>query len=216
MVSITAVCFDLDDTLFDYHEYARAGLDAAADQLEALTGNRYHEELASLYFEEGVTDGTLDVLLDRHNLPAALSEQLIEAFHAASTQLTPYDSTVPVLTELAGTYRLGLLTDGRGGHAKLRRLGIQEFFDAVVVTPTIDSSKRVPAVFERILDDLSVAPESAMYVGDDPRFDFEVPNDLGMTTVRLIRGRYTDLEPATESAIPDHEITDLDELLAVI
>lgn len=213
MKTPTAVCFDLDDTLFDYHEYARAGLHAAADHLETLTDDSYHEELTALYFEEDRTEGTFDLFLERHDLASHLAEELIEEYHAASTSLSPYTSTVPVLTELAETYKLGLVTDGRGGRAKLRRLGIQAFFDAVLVTPTIESSKRNPAVFDRILDELSVAPETTAYVGDDPRFDFEVPNELGMTTVRLRRGRYTDLEPATESAVPDHEISDLVELL---
>lgn len=213
MVTISAVCFDLDDTLFDYEEYARTGLRAAADRLETLTGDSYHDALTALYFEEDVTEGTFDELLDRHDLDLSLSEELVDAYHAASAPLSPYDTTVPVLTELAETHQLGLVTDGRGGHAKLQRLGILAFFDAVLVTPTIDASKRHPVVFERILDELSVAPASAMYVGDDPRFDYAVPNDLGMTTVRLRRGRYTELEPATPAAIPDHEIGSLDELL---
>lgn len=216
MNTTTSVCFDLDDTLFDYHEYARAGLHAAADRLESLTGERYHDEVTALYFDEAVTEGTFDVLLERNDLSPHLSEQLIEAFHTASTPLSPYPSTVPVLTQLAETYQLGILTDGRGGHAKLQRLAIREFFDAVLVTPTIDSSKRNPAVFEHILDELAVDPRSTVYVGDDPRVDFEVPNDLGMRTVRLRQGRYADLEPPTQSAIPDHEIGDLEELLDLL
>ena len=50
---VSCVCFDLDDTLYDYREYARMGLEAAADRLEADTGERYHDDLHRLYFEEG-------------------------------------------------------------------------------------------------------------------------------------------------------------------
>lgn len=209
-MTVRAICFDLDDTLFEYEEYARAGLRSAADRLEALTGDRYQEELEAMYFQEGITEGTFDQFLARYELPADLRADLIEAYHDASTQLSPYQETERVLSELQATYRTGLVTDGRGGHAKLRRLGIREYFDAVVVTPTIGTSKRETDPFEIVLSELSIPPEDAVYVGDDPRFDFRVPNELGMTTVRIRRGRQTDREPETELARPDHEITTLD------
>lgn len=209
-MTVRAVCFDLDDTLFDYREYARAGLRSAADRLEELTGERYHDELEALYFQEGVTEGTFDRLLERHGVDRDLVEDLVEAYHDARTPLAPYPETKPVLSTLGDDHRLGLVTDGRGGHAKLRRLGLREYFDAVVVTPRLGLSKREREPFDRVLSELSVPPERAAYVGDDPRFDFRVPNELDMTTIRLRRGRYAALEPETESAIPDHEIDRLD------
>ena len=54
-----------------------------------------------------------------------------------------------------------------------------------------------------------------MYVGDDPRVDVRIPERLGMTTVRLRRGRYTDLEPA-DGIEPDVEIDDLGALTAIL
>jgi len=215
-MTIRAVCFDLDDTLFAYRKYARAGLRAAADRLEARTGEEVHEELLRLYFTEGITDGTFDRLLDRHDRSPALVDDLVDAYHDANTPLSPYPETEPVLSTLSEDYRLGLITDGRGGHAKLRRLGIRSYFDAVVVTPDIGSSKRKPDPFERALSTLSVSADAAVYVGDDPRFDFRHPNDLGMTTVRLSRGRYSDLEPETDAAVPDREIPHLEALLDIL
>ncbi|ACV10669.1 HAD-superfamily hydrolase, subfamily IA, variant 1 [Halorhabdus utahensis DSM 12940] len=215
-MTIRAVCFDLDDTLFAYRKYARAGLRAAADRLEARTGEEVHEELLRLYFTEGITDGTFDQLLDRHDRNSKLVDDLVDAYHDANTPLSPYPETEPVLSTLSEGYRLGLITDGRGGHAKLRRLGIRSYFDAVVVTPTIESSKRESEPFERVLSTLSVSADAAVYVGDDPRFDFENPNHLGMTTVRLRRGRYSDLEPKTDAAVPDREIPHLEALLDIL
>jgi len=213
---IHAVCFDLDDTLFPYARYARAGLAAAADRIEAETERRYHDELLDLYFRAGVTEGTFDELVDRHDLPAGVVDDAVEAFHSSTTPLEPYDETEAVLSTLADEYRLGLITDGRGGHAKLDRLGIDDRFETVIVTPELDRSKADPRVFERAAADLSVLPWSAVYVGDDPRIDFRLPNAFGMTTVRLRRGRYVDLEPADKQFAPDVEITSLDELPGII
>jgi len=216
MPQIDTVCFDLDDTLYDYHRYAKTGLDAAADVLEARTGESHREELHELYFGDDRTEGTFDVLVDRHDLPSTLVDDLVEAYHSATGPLDPYPETESILSGLGERHRLGLITDGRGGHAKLRRLGIESLFDSVLVTPTIRRSKHDPTVFERVLGELSTDPERAVYIGDDPRVDFAVPNDLGMATVRLRRGRYTDIDPVSDDAMPDHEISQLDELPGVL
>jgi putative hydrolase of the HAD superfamily len=209
---IQAVCFDLDDTLFDYREYAESGLCAAADRLESRTGESFHQALLALYFEEGITHRTFDTFLDRQGLPSHLATELVEAYHAATTPLSPYEETEPTLSELSEDYALGLVTDGRGGDAKLRRLGIRECFDAVLVTPTIGYSKLDPEAFDIVLSELGVSPGDAVYVGDDPRFDVAVPNDIGMTTVRLRRGRHADRPPESGSAVPDDDIDGLGEL----
>ena len=219
---VEAVCFDLDDTLYDYERYARAGLAAAADHLALLTGRRYHEELRRIYFDEGVTDGTFDACIDRHELRGrhdlgpAVVDELTDAFHGATTTLEPYPETEAVLSRLGEELALGLITDGRGGHAKLRRLGLADRFDEVLVTPTVGRSKSERAVFEHVLARLSTQPTAAVYVGDDPRSDFRVPNALSMTTVRVRRGRYAGLEPENDVAAPDHEVASLNELPGLV
>ena len=213
---IHTVWFDLDDTLYPYDRYARAGLAAAADRIEAETGQGYHDELLELYFRDGVTQGTFDELVDRHDLPAGVVDDAIEAFHSSTTPLEPYADTETVLDALREEYRLGVITDGRGGHAKLERLGLVDRFETTVVTTELDRSKADPRVFEHALSELSSPPWSAVYVGDDPRIDFRLPNTFGMSTVRLRRGRYSELEPAGERFEPDVEITSLDELPAVL
>lgn len=219
---IRAVCFDLDDTLYDYERYAREGLDAAADRLESMTGRRYHEELRRLYFDAGVTAGTFDALFERnglaerHEIGPSVVDELVDAYHGAESPLEPYPETEAVLSSLGSRFALGLITDGRGGHAKLRRLGLTDRFGEVLVTPTVGRSKRERAVFEHVLDRLSTPPTAAAYVGDDPRIDFRVPNELSMTTVRLRRGRYAGLDPDDAAAAPDHEVASLDELPALL
>lgn len=211
-----AVCFDLDDTLYDYRDYARAGIQAAAAHLEDEFDIDLLDELEGIYFGEGRTDNTFDVLCRRAGLPHEVVEQLVEAFHGASTPLEPFPEVPGVLGELEGTYRLGLVTDGRGGHAKLDRLGLDGRFDTVFVTPQIGHSKASPKVFRQVLSALSVPPERATYVGDDPRIDFRVPNSLGMGTVRVRRGRYVHLAPSTSAHEPNHEISSLRQLPEVL
>jgi len=212
----SAVCFDLDDTLYPYTDYARSGLRNAADELASVTGHHRRAELFDLYFERGVTDGTFDRLLDEHDLPAELTGRLVEAYHDAVGPLEPYADAEPVLRELGSAYRLGLVTDGRNGVGKLDALGLRAHFDAVVVTPPLGTSKQQREPFDRVTSALDVDHEEVVYVGDDPRADFAVPNELGAGTVRLCRGRYVDLAPPAETAVPDAEIDALAELPATL
>lgn len=212
-MSLDAVCFDLDDTLYSYSQYARTGLYRAARHLEEKTGEKLYDELFSLYFVDGITSETFDVLIERHDLASSLVPELIETYHSASTPLVPYPETEPLLSYLSDQYKLGLITDGREGRMKLNRLGLTRYFDVVTVTPESNRSKHEQIVFEQTLGDLGVTPDSAMYVGDDPRVDFRIPNQLGMCTVRLLRGRYKQLLMTEDTARADHSIHSLKSLI---
>ncbi len=207
--SIRAVCFDLDDTLYPYRQYARCGLAAAADLLAAETGERYHEQLHELYVDGGITHGTFDVLAERNGLPDRLVADCVEAFHTSDEPLTPYPATEKALEQLTPTYACGVITDGRGGREKLRRLGLESSFDHVVVGPEHSESKESRVVFDRMLSVLSVSPAETVYVGDDPRVDFRHPNRLGMTTIRVRTGRYADADPPAEIDEPDYDCPSL-------
>lgn len=208
---VEAVCFDLDDTLFDFTQYVRAGLRNAADRIEEQTGERLHEEVLALYFEEGVRDGTFDRLLARHGLDVPVAD-LVEAYHDSTGPLSPYPDAERTLSRLAGEYDLGLVTDGRNGREKLRRLGLAGLFETVVVAHDLGVRKREDAEpFERALDALGVSPAAVVYVGDNPSTDVRVPARLGMYTVRVRRGRYTGRDPPPQAS-PDLEIESLDAL----
>lgn len=217
-MTLEAICFDLDDTLYPYKGYARTGLKNAAEYLADSYGVDVEEELLELYFDDAVTNGTFDCLVDRYDdLPASLISDLVEEYHNATGALEPYESTEHVLNTLQDDgYQLGLITDGRNGYEKLRRLELEGFFDSIVVTTEFGATKHYRDPFYKVLDDLSVVPEQMVYVGDDPRVDFEIPNQLGMGTVRIRRGRYKDLNPAGSTAKPDIEIDSIGKLPRVL
>lgn len=203
---IIAVCFDLDDTLFDYTQYIRQGLVNAADYIETHTGETVHQELVDLYFEEGVQEGTFDQLIERRELDVAV-EALVEAYHDSTGPLDPYEEADTVLSRVAEDYKLGLVTDGRNCNEKLDRLDLDGYFDAIVATPDHGLAKCEHAeAFERVLEMLGVEPTAAVYVGDHPLADIRIPAQLGMRTIRLRRGRYADRD---SSISPDAEIGSL-------
>jgi len=212
---VDAVCFDLDGTLFDDRQYVRAGLRHAGAHLETRAGVDLSDELIDAYFERGITEGTFDTVLDEQGLSQEHVSELVDAYHANEGDLEPFDGVERVLEELTAAYDLGLITGGRNGRDKLRRLGFEEYFDAVLVTSGRSYSKRDPDPFESILDELGAEPTAAAYVGDRPDLDFPQPNRLGMLTIRVETGRYATAE-ATGDATPDESVPSLEAVPAVL
>ncbi|WP_157971733.1 HAD family hydrolase [Halorussus litoreus] len=205
---VTAVGFDLDGTLFDDRQYVRAGLKAAARALESRTGVDAREDLLKAYFRRDIREGTFDHVLDARDLSPDLVPELVAAYHDHDDDLVAYPETVPVLESL-DDYRLGLLTGGTNGGEKLERLAIASYFDAVVVTADGDATKRDPEPFRELCDALDVEPSEMAYVGDRPELDFARPNDLGMYTVRVMKGQYADVAPESDPEEPDATIDSL-------
>lgn len=205
---VTAVCFDLDGTLFDDTQYVRAGFRAAAEFVERETGESIYDDLVAAYFEDGIRERTFDHVLESRELSQSLVPELVAAYHDNEATLRPYADTLPVLETLTETYRLGLLTGGHNGRGKLARLNLTDCFDAVVVAPDDATTKRECEPFEQLLDDLSVSPQDAVYVGDRPSLDFPRPNELGMHTLRVLAGQYAQLSCSLE-ATPDRTVDSL-------
>lgn len=202
---LQAVCFDLDGTLFDDRQYVRAGLRHAAARLESLAGVELADELVAAYFERGITEGTFDTVLDEHGISQEYVPELVDAYHDNDSALEPYPAAEAVLSELEPRYDLGLITGGRNGREKLTRLGLDSYFDTVVVTSGRPWTKREAEPFELVLEAVEAPATDTAFVGDRPDLDFPQANQLGMWTVRVETGRYADAD-ATGSEIPDESI----------
>jgi 2-haloacid dehalogenase len=103
----------------------------------------------------------------------------------------------PVLDELAGMARLALVTNGVSDiqRARIDRLGIAEFFEAIVISSEIGASKPAAAFFEETFDRLgSPSREDVLMVGDSLTSDMQGGVDFGIATCWVDRnGGVTDL-----------------------
>jgi putative hydrolase of the HAD superfamily len=83
-------------------------------------------------------------------------------------------------------------------YASLRKLGINQFFNAVVVSE--DSGWRKPhkRIFQTALQRLQATAEETVYIGDSPREDIEGAKTAGMKTV-FVPSQFYSLQDLRES-----------------
>ena len=71
-------------------------------------------------------------------------------------------------------------------HRDLAELGVAERLDVAVFSSEVGRRKPDPAIFERALDALGVAPERALMVGDKVAIDVAGAKALGMHTCQAL------------------------------
>jgi putative hydrolase of the HAD superfamily len=213
--SVRAVCFDLDGTLFDDRQYARAGLCSAAEELCRRTGVDPTEEFLRAYFRDGHREAAFDVVLSEAGLADDHVPALVSAYHDNDAPLVPYPDAEATLERLERTYHIGVITGGTNGREKLSRLGLDDHVDEVIVTAERADSKRSPEPFVEMAERFGVPETTMAFVGDRPALDFPQPNGLGMLTVRLMRGRYADTV-ARNAAAPDVAVSSLDDIPGIV
>ncbi len=86
-----------------------------------------------------------------------------------------------LVEKLRGKYRLGILSNTSSRQA--RKLGdLYDAFDAVVLSEEVGTSKPKKEAYERVLSDLGVSPEEAIFI-DDSLENVKGAERLGMKSV---------------------------------
>lgn len=221
MPLVTAVIFDLDDTLFAERDYAFSGFaavaEAFADRLGDATAST--ERMRQLFDTEH-RRRVFNVLVQERGLPDdhALITEMIGVYRTHRPSITLFTDADEVLTRLrtAGK-KLGLISDGPAEMqaAKVAALGLNSRLDTVILTAELGEGfgKPHPLAFERMADRLGTPHTACAYVADNAAKDFVAPNQLGWTTVQIKRpgGVYRDEVPPLGGE-PGAVIQSLDEL----
>lgn len=131
-------------------------------------------------------------LVKRHarDLGAAACDRYFRELEA-SVRLAP-DATQEFWLDLPQGLKVALVSnygDGASLRRALDRLKVSFRFDATVITGDVGHLKPHRIVFERALDELGVAPEHALMVGDDPARDVLGATALGMRAALVANPR---------------------------
>lgn len=111
--------------------------------------------------------------------------------------------------------KLGIVANiwGGGMNPVLAKLGMDGFFDTSIADMDVGFAKPDPRIFRLALRNLQLAPEQVIMVGDNPKTDMKGAHDLGIGTVRLMRGPN---RTQADCIRPDFKIRDFSRLLSII
>jgi putative hydrolase of the HAD superfamily len=203
---LEAVLFDWGHTLMDWrwddalleagHRAGLAAVDAPADRAPALSeAYRNESRLYSWEVPEEVEYpalarellATVGVEVDENEL-----ERFLIAEHAAWAPARQLASTTHALLDAIRDRGLktGLVSNAMDpGWILVRDLdemGLKDRLDVAVFSSDVGLRKPRPEIFQRALDELAVAPERTLFVGDRVREDVGGAHELGMRTVQAL------------------------------
>lgn len=216
---MSAVLFDLDNTLYDVKEYF-TGAFAVVSEYLSKKYDIYREDiynaLVKLWEEKtSMYPHLFNDLLYIFGINENEVEILVKVFNEYNGKLEPYPDVIPTLQGLKRRRcKLGIVTDGNVERQKrkIELLGFRHFFDAIIYAKEIDS-KPSPRPYLKALEELEVKPSNIFYVADNPLIDFEGAKGVEMRTIRLLRGEFAEF-PRNKHI--DFQIKRLDKLLEII
>jgi putative hydrolase of the HAD superfamily len=105
-----------------------------------------------------------------------------------------YEDTFPVLRELrAKGFRTAVVSNTSWGsptylwHDEMKRIGLFEYMDALVFDRDVGWRKPARPIFEFALEKVQARPNECIFVGDEPRWDVEGSQALGIDAILIDR-----------------------------
>jgi 2-haloalkanoic acid dehalogenase type II len=226
MQGIRAVCFDLDNTLWDIWpvivraerammdflalRYPKAMVGETVESLraarEAVARQHPHQQHDFSFLRQQA----LREQSQRCGYAEQMAEEAFEVFLSARNQVELYGEVAESLQRLQQRYRLFTASNG---NADLARIGIAHWFERSVHAREVGALKPHAAVFHKVVEATDLQLHEVLYVGDDPLADIEGARQAGMRAVWINRNA----EPwPVQFAQPEHTIATLTELASLL
>lgn len=183
---ITAVLFDLDETLVDRHrtmhqflvsQQSRFSLaDSFVDKTLHFQKNGYADKLQA-YARSCASLGIKD-----SGFPEILFNDFKERY---GIDAVVFEGTIEVISALSHQFKLGIVSNGRSKSqlAKIEKTGLAHYFSAVIISENFGEKKPKLSIFKECLLQLKTTADRAMFVGDHPGNDITPAISLGMKTI---------------------------------
>ena len=198
--------FDLDDTLYDEFQFVCSGFDAVSEVISEDFGidkdftysglirvfkNYGRGKVFNQFFLENkiVTDPKyITKLVDIYRFKQKYQLNLFHGVENFIKKIKKNGSQTALLTD----------TNWNVQEKKVESLKLDKIIDNIYYSDKYGLKKPDTILYEKILDDFKIDPKYTVWVGDDPRCDFFIPNLLGAFTIRIQCGRLKDIQMEKE------------------
>jgi putative hydrolase of the HAD superfamily len=192
-MSIKAIVFDMDDTLYYESDYVRSGMKELGKWIMENYNVDGFYETAIGFFETGerkyIFNKTLDILKIPYN--EKLIQSMIILYRSHKPYIKLLNDSKWVLERLNKNIKIGLISDGYfdAQTNKVHSLGIEDKFHSIILTDQFGRNHWKPSQkpYEQTILNLKVTHDECMYIGDNVKKDFIAANKLGWKTVHIDR-----------------------------
>ena len=226
-MKIKGILLDIDDVLYDASLQAEmARLNAIRAMIEAGLPSdveNAYRVLKEIVKEYGANYSKhFDKLLEHLGLrwdPRVIAAGVVAYRETNVAYLRPYPDTVTMLLKLRDLgYSLAVVSDGRTVKQwqKLISLGLQHFFQYVLVSEEAGLKNIGPELFKTALEKLNLQPGEVAFVGKGLDPDILSANRAGVVSIRMRRGKSRSEEAKNDEMKPKYEIHKLSEILKIL
>jgi putative hydrolase of the HAD superfamily len=232
---LEAVIFDLDGTLVDSSAVWRVAMAKAIglacerysqlttlgsaetiyEQIVGPAASQRAAEVGGEWSDEFIHHAFRHLLAEHATANDELAAELQATYIATRAEgvYETYEDTRRTLDAVGKRFRVALITNGpsENQRARIGPLGLDHYFEAIVVSGELNIRKPDPAIFEHMLRELDLSPAAAIYVGDNLEADIGGAHAARMAAVWINR-----LDATAGDFAPDAEITTLDDLLPLL
>jgi putative hydrolase of the HAD superfamily len=216
---LKAVLFDLDGTLLDRDKSIEQFIAAQYDRLDRELSHISKIDYANRFVELDChghvwKDKVYQALVAEFRIDEIGWQELL---HDYETQFQFHCVPFPFLVEMLNKlkeqgYLLGIISNGRGEFQMraISGLGIQDYFDIILISETEGIRKPQPDIFHRAVEKLGISSEDSFFVGNNPEADILGAKSAKMYTIWKRNSHW--LEPESADAIID-ELSEIPLLL---
>jgi FMN phosphatase YigB (HAD superfamily)/predicted ATP-grasp superfamily ATP-dependent carboligase len=181
------ILFDLDDTLYNEKEYVYSGFKAVCNNFSLFKDS--YSFLKNSFDDKRKPFDELFKIMKLDDVK--LFNEVLKTYqnHKPSIKLDNDTKEMLKLLKSQG-FKLGLITDGRvnGQENKIDSLGLERFFDELIITDSLAGRFGNPLhfrkpnriAFEIMKNRFNVEYSEMVYVGDNYKKDSKAPFQLGM------------------------------------